>query len=334
MSFAMIRGWRHWLAAGLLACLGVGAVRSEAAETVNGDACPPAPQVLTPEQVRAGMRDAVDHGFLWRVTKDGRSSWLYGTIHVARPSWMYPGPTVMQALAASDVVALELDLADPDITRRLAEAVAAPKDQAPLPPPLAARMARQADAACFGQGLAGLRPEMQAMTLVALAGRRDGLDPAYAVDGFLAGLAHGLRKPVRSLETPEEQIALLLQPGGDATERLVNETLDELESGRGLRTLRRLAEAWSASRFDELGSYPRWCECLDTEDQRAFSRRLIEARNLTLADKVKALHAGGQRAFVAVGALHMVGPQGPPALLAEAGFLVEPFGPGAICPPR
>ena len=47
------------------------------------------------------------------------------------------------------------------------------------------------------------------------------------------------------------------------------------------------------------------------------------------ADKVKALHAAGQRVFVAVGALHMVGPQGLPALLAEAGFQVEPFGPGA-----
>lgn len=328
MSRASGRRWRRWLAAGVLACLGSVATWAAAAETAPGTACPPTPQALTPEQVRAGMRDAVDHGFLWRVTRDGRSSWLYGTIHVARPSWMYPGPTVMQALAGSDVVALELDLADPDITRRLAEAVAAPKGQAPLPPPLAARLARLADAACFGQGLAGLRPEMQAMTLVALAGRRDGLDPAYAVDGFLAILAHGLRKPVRSLEAPEEQIALLLQPGGDAAERLVGETLDELESGRGLRTLRRLAEAWAASRFDELGSYPQWCDCLDTAEQREFSRRLIEARNLTLADKVKALHASGQRVFVAVGALHMVGPQGLPALLAEAGFQVEPVGPG------
>ena len=37
---------------------------------------------------RPGLVDALasavaDHGFLWRVSKDGRSSWLYGTLHVA-----------------------------------------------------------------------------------------------------------------------------------------------------------------------------------------------------------------------------------------------------------
>ena len=61
-------------------------------------ACPPAPQPLTSDNLSAGIRTAKDHGFLWRVTKDGRSSYLYGTIHAAKAEWMYPGPVTLDAL--------------------------------------------------------------------------------------------------------------------------------------------------------------------------------------------------------------------------------------------
>ena len=83
------------------------------ADAAAGSACPPAPQPLTSENLSAGIRTAKDHGFLWRVTKDGRSSYLYGTIHAARAEWMYPGPVTLDALQRSDTLALELDVLDP-----------------------------------------------------------------------------------------------------------------------------------------------------------------------------------------------------------------------------
>jgi uncharacterized protein YbaP (TraB family) len=289
----------------------------------EGLACPPEPAPLAAEQVQKGQREALDRGFLWSIKQGGRTSWLYGTVHVARLAWMFPGPAVMTALNASRTVALELDMLDPDIARRLTAAVLAPESQPPLPAPLARRLAQQAEAMCAGPGLAPLRPEMQAMTLVALAGRRLGLEPAYGIDGFLAGMARGLGKRVISLETPESQIALLLQPTRTANEELIATTLDELENGRALRTMQRLAEAWGAGRLDELASYAQWCDCLNTAEQRAFQRRLIDERNLVLADKVAALHRGSGPVFAAVGALHMTGPEGLPALLAARGFEVE-----------
>ena len=56
--------------------------------------CPPSAQAPTPEQVQAGMKAARDRGFLWRVQKNGHSSYLYGTVHIARADWMYPGVTL------------------------------------------------------------------------------------------------------------------------------------------------------------------------------------------------------------------------------------------------
>ncbi|MGE8202818.1 MAG: TraB/GumN family protein, partial [Variovorax sp.] len=39
-------------------------------------------------------------------------------------------------------------------------------------------------------------------------------------------------------------------------------------------------------------------------------------------DGIERLHFGGKRVFAAVGALHMIGPQGLPALMAARGFTV------------
>jgi uncharacterized protein YbaP (TraB family) len=49
--------------------------------------------------------------------------------------------------------------------------------------------------------------------------------------------------------------------------------------------------------------------------------RLLDGRNPGLADAIERLHADGS-VFAAVGALHIVGPQGLPALLKARGFAV------------
>lgn len=285
--------------------------------------CPPTAQAPSAAQVQQGLREASDHGFLWRVTREGHSSWLYGTIHAARPAWMYPGPGVMAALRSSDEVALELDLSDPGITQRLQAGLVVPAGTPPLPAPLSRRVAAQAQAACLGDTLKSLSPAMQVITLSVMVGRRDGIDPAWGIDGFLAGLARGLALPVRSLETPEAQLALFTGGPAAETEALVSDTLDDLESGEARRVLLRLALAWSDKRFDELSSYEQWCHCLNTPNERAMQARLLDQRNSGLAAGIAARHQAGQRVFAAVGALHMVGPQGLPALLAAQGFQVE-----------
>ncbi len=285
--------------------------------------CPPAPVPPDVAQMQQGMRDAVDRGFLWKVSRNGRSSWLYGTLHAAKLDWVYPGPAVQQALRDSDVVALEIDVLDPGVAKRLETAVKTPAKQAALPPELAARLATQARLACVDDALAGLRPEMQAVTLSVLVARDEGIDPSWGVDGFLAGYARGLQKPVISLETPELQMALLVSNKPADTARSVAEVLTELESGETRRTLLRLARAWAASEFSELETYAQWCNCVKTAEQKRFYAQLLDGRNGPMARRIADAHQRGQRVFAAVGALHMVGAKSLPALLAAQGFQVE-----------
>jgi len=287
------------------------------------ETCPPQPTPLTADDVQRGMQEAIDRGFLWRVSKGGKTSWLYGTLHVARKPWMFPGPQVRNALQAVDQVALELDMLDPDVQRRLMTALAAAPGQPVLTGPVQRRLRAQMDKACAGKELAALKPEMQAVTLTVMIGRRAGLEPAYGIDGFLAGYARGIRKPVLSLETPESQIGLLLQPTPAETETFVGHALDELENGQALPTLQRLAEAWARSDWAELSSYADWCHCVDSDEDKRLMHRLLDERNVAMAAQLQARHDAGEQVFMAVGALHMIGDVGLPALLKARGFEVQ-----------
>lgn len=291
--------------------------------------CPPPPAPLTQEAVEQGLRNAVDRGFLWRVTKGGHSSWLYGTLHVGRQPWMFPGPQARMALQSVDRLALELDLLDPSIMSRVMSLMTAEPAAAPLPEPIAKRLKSLAEAWCAGPELAALKPELQAVSLTVSAARRAGLEAAYGADLFLALQARRIGKPVVSLETPESQMGVLLQPNVDETVRFVDHALAEMESGQALPTLERLAQAWARGDWNELSHYADWCRCLDTEEDRALMRKLNDERNLAMAAQVASRHEGGEKLFVAVGALHMIGPQGLPALLAARGFEVRRMEPGA-----
>lgn len=293
------------------------------------EACPPPPAPMGQEDVERGMQQAVDRGFLWQISKGGRTSWLYGTLHVARLPWMFPGPLVRRAMQAADKVALEMDMLDPDIQSRLGLALVAEPGPSKLSPGLQRRLSEQIDKSCGGVELSALKPEMQAVTLTVMVGRRAGLEPAYGIDGFLAVHARQLAKPVVSLETPESQIALLLQPTPAETETFVGHTLDELDSGRALPTLQRLADAWAKSDFVELSTYADWCQCVESDEDKQMMRKLIDERNLAMAGEMQRRHEAGEQLFMAVGALHMTGDQGLPALLKARGFDVRRIEPSS-----
>jgi len=284
--------------------------------------CAPVPPPPSAEQLQAAQRTASDRGMLWRLSKDGRESYLFGTIHVGKLQWSFPGPALRQALARSDLLALEFDPGDPRAAELLRAASRA--DTPALPDTLRRRLQAQMLAACLpAQALDGLHPVLQTLSLSLLAARQDALDAAYAQELMLAAQARAAGRRIVALEGIEQQLALLLSSDAAQTQVLVEQALEQLERGRTRPLLRRLAQAWADGDLDTLEQYASWCECADSEDQRALLRRLNDERNAHLADGIEALHAQGQRVFAAVGALHMTGPQALPGLLAQRGFRVQ-----------
>ena len=306
--------WRWWL----LAVVAL-ALHAQAQD------CPPTPSP-SPEAVARASEQARDRGFLWRIRKGGRTSWLYGTIHLGRLEWVFPGPQVSDALRASDVAAFELDFSDPALVQRLQDGLgAAARDPAApvLPDDLATRLRRQLQAACAPLELQqALPPEMLAATLTVMAARRDGLDAGYAIDPALAQLARREGKEVLSLETPEQQIGLLRSESAAELRESLDKMLADLERGRVRPLLRRVATAWEQGRAAELSNYRRWCECARTPQERQALKALLDDRNGPMAERIDALHTSGKTVFAAVGSLHMFGPAALPALLVARGYEV------------
>lgn len=319
---------RAWLRR-LLALVALCAAAQTSAQTsaqAPALACPPQAQAPTPEQVQAALRSARDRGALWRLTRDGRTAWLFGTIHVGKLDWAMPGPRLRAALQASDTIALEIDVTDAQMVARLSRA-AAGRTPGTLPAALAERLARRVDAACLPAqvrpAIDTQHPVMKAVTLAVLEARWEGLDAGYAQEAVLAGFGRTARHRIVSLETPESQLAALIPKDDGDTVKMVASSLDQLESGATRRAIARLADAWARGDLDELAQYERWCDCVLDDADRRLMHRLLDERNPPLAERIDALHRDGHKVFAGVGVLHMVGPQGLPALLRARGFQVE-----------
>ena len=287
-------------------------------------ACPPAAPPIGPQQVEQGLKDAQNRGPLWRLEKGGRTSWLYGTVHIARAQWVFPGPAIVRALQQSDVLALELNVLDAESLKPLTQPAEPGAAQRVLSGGRAERLLRQTALACLPPAaLDALRPAFRAITLVVLSARHDGFYPDFGIDAVLAGAAQAMKKPIIALESAQDQIDLLAGRNEAEEQIIVDAALDELESGKGRAQGALLMQAWADADIDKLNDYPRWCRCMETPDERALMKRMLDDRNVLMAGKIAALHSSGQRVFAGIGALHMVGEQGLPALMRAKGFRVE-----------
>jgi len=161
------------------------------------------------------------------------------------------------------------------------------------------------------------------MALTVLAGRRDGLEPAYAIDAVLAGFARAAHKTVVSLETTEVQLGARRALSDGVKAASLEKALDELESGRAAAVLGRLAAMWAAADPAELKQYEQGLNDSDSETERALWKQIIDNRNHGLAMRIDALHSSGSKVLAAVGFMHMIGPAGLPGLLADKGYRVE-----------
>ena len=94
------------------------------------------------------------------------------------------------ALNASDSVAVEADLTDPDVRQRMAKSLSAPDNNLPLPDPLLERIQAFAERACFPLSALDKTPLRQKLpTLVRYMLQYDGFYPEYGVDLFLSQFA-------------------------------------------------------------------------------------------------------------------------------------------------
>ena len=305
---------RHWIGVAGLALAELLCARPALAQEAE---CPPPGQ-----SAAKAAPDGRDRGLLWRLERGGRVSYLYGTLHVGRPAWSALGPKLREALAASDVLAVELDVSSTDLMQAFVRALPVlPEFSAAL----AERMAAAAKRECGDPpALAAMPPLLRAVMLAMLPALREGFDPQLGSERLLLKAAREASRAVVSLEDAEMQAQVLAPERPGDLETSVAAMVEQMERGRSRALLLRLIGAWERGDAAELADYTRWCECVDNERDRAWFERINDRRNPALASRIDALHSAGQRVFAAIGALHMSGPDALPRLLAARGFVVQP----------
>ena len=282
--------------------------------------CPPQAPQPTRELMVQARAHAVDRGFLWRISRDGRDSFLYGTLHAGRPEWLALGPKLEQALHRTGALALEIDPGDMQVRQQLRDITHRPAFA--LTEPLQKALFKAWQAACLDAADLQTGPfEWHALRLAVTQAQRFGLFAEFGAEVALLMRNMHTERPVIGLETVDLQLDAFLARSPAEAQRMVGDLLEEHARPDSTVLMQRLAHAWAQSDWDEMTRYPEWCQCMRTEQERAYFDRMVVRRNAPMADAVERHHAD-QSVLAAVGALHMVGDQGLPALMRAKGFVV------------
>jgi uncharacterized protein YbaP (TraB family) len=257
-------------------------------------------------------------GLLWRIEGKGAApSHVFGTVHLADPRVTKLPPAVANEFDRARSVSLEVTLDAANILTLANRMLYT--DGRDLQSVAGAELFGKAAAITEGLGLPEPLLRMFKPWAVALVLSAPPQDPANVLDFVLARRAQEKGKPVHALEGMEEQIAALEGfPEADqvALLRHAVENRARLQDWIG-----RIVEAYLAR---DLAAMQRISEESSGGDQRAnevFADRLLYQRNERMAERMEARLAEGG-AFIAVGALHLYGSRGVPALLESRGYRV------------
>jgi hypothetical protein len=146
---------------------------------------------------------------------------------------------------------------------------------------------------------------------------RAGFDPELGLDKHFYDLAQREGKMVQGLETIEFQISRFDGMMPAEQERLLAQTLKSIDTE--IAGTRALADAW---RGGDAPAVERIVLQDLKEDPQMYKRLLVD-RNRTWLPKLEALFSRRGRAFVVVGAAHLVGPDGLLSLFRGRGYTLE-----------
>ena len=254
---------------------------------------------------------------LWHVEgASGQQAWLFGTIHSVKRPLAWDTAKVRGALAAADSVMVEVsNLAD---EKAVAATFArlAKSDRQPILSQRISVKYRPALAALLKRGgysdgdFAQMDTWAAALTLARIGASDD--DSRNGVDR--AVMAQAGDKPVVELEGAERQLGLF-DCLAEADQRdLLTAVVTDQQGDEDSR----LVESWRKGDMTAIERETRRGMLTDPQ-LRAV---LFTGRNRDWTSRIAAAMRQGHRPFVAVGAAHMAGPEGLPALLAANGYKV------------
>jgi uncharacterized protein YbaP (TraB family) len=260
---------------------------------------------------------------LW-VVKDADSTlYLFGSVHVLRPTTGWASPRVEAAFDSASEIWFEIS--NPDDQSALMPLIQQHglSPETPLSSLLTAEENAELEAAAQSMGtsaaqLQSLRPWLAALTLSVAPLVKAGYDPKSGVELVLKARAEAAGKPIHGFETVDKQIGILAGLPAEVQLTFLRETLKDYENAVTL--LDTMVEAWAKGDVATL-------DRVMVEEMKDASPALYQAvlvdRNIDWANQIQTMLAGSGTAFIAVGAGHLTGDDSVQAFLQKRGVTVE-----------
>ena len=266
-------------------------------------------------------------GTLYRVDHHGRSSYLFGTIHVGQAAFYPLEPQVMRALHAADRLVLELDIRN---TAALQQALAKHglyADEETIATHISADRLASLKAGLQNAGIpydnvARMKPWMIANLLMVQTMERNGYPADEGLERYLLTIAEKEGKTVQELESADYQFGLFDHLDDNQQQDYLAETLHDLADGSELAQSVALLDAWGHADSTKMLALKQEMLTDESVVSRCIEEILLNQRNPGMTDKIEALLSSDKKIFVAIGALHLLGTSSVPDLLKQRGYRV------------
>lgn len=272
----------------------------------------------------------VEHGaaaspsFLWKLSGRQGVVYLVGSVHLLTKDYYPLSPAMDAAFKDSDLLVEEADLGQ--LLSATSQFEMLTRGMLPSDQTLEKVVSRSTFAdvntrlSRLGlpiEPLQRFKPWMLALTLEGLEWQKAGFEADLGLDKHFYDRARADGKEVQGLETVEYQLSRFDGMTFDQQDRLLAGTLKGLDTA--VANVNKLADAWKAG---DAAAIER-IVLLDLKEDSVLYQRLLVERNLNWVPKIEGLFARRGRAFVVVGAAHLVGPDGLLNLLKAKGYAIE-----------
>lgn len=275
-----------------------------------------------PAAVRAVLPAEGQGPALWVISDADSTLYLFGTVHVLRPTTAWGSARVDAAFDSASEIWLEIS--NPDDAAAVLPLIQQHglSPHRPLSSLLSAEQFADLDAAAKTIGLSGaqmepMRPWLAALQLSMAPLVKAGYDPQSGVELILKSRAEAAGKPLRGLETIDKQIGILASLDEADQLAFLTETLGVFDNAA--TELDQLVNAWAAGDVDAITR-------LGVDEMKAISPAVYEAllvrRNTDWANQIQTLLEGSGTTFIAVGAAHLAGDDSVQQILTQRGVTV------------
>jgi len=271
----------------------------------------------TPQTVQA-------HPALWRVHGDHAAVYLLGSIHVLPPNVNWQTPEIKRAIKRADAFVFEIPL-DAGTLNRVTALVG---ERGTLPPGQSLRKMLPPDSqANLDKVLAAVqlpatavdnkRPWLVSFMLDAILLKKHMQQFALGADSVIGERAKTSGKPILYLETVDQQLALIAP--SDPTVELQSFEADLKSFETEDSDIAAITDAWERGDTAALDAVTSK-EFADHPEARAV---FFTDRNRNWVKQIEAMLHERKTFFITVGAGHLAGKNGVPALLRADGYKVD-----------